>query len=218
MTDILTGMGRVLPNRQGDATRARLIRTAERLFAENGVDAVSVRAINAAAGQGAAAVHYHFGTKEDLLSAVLLDMGSAVVQSISERIDRLEAGPAPDLESVVRALTDPYLELLLAHRVRGIRWIKIVVHVSRDYTRPAIADTPQDELAQRLRLQLDRALPDASPERIALGWPIAVMSFLQSLSRVEQWSSSPKMSDDELIAFYEDLVSFLIGGADRMLR
>lgn len=218
MTDILTGMGRVLPNRQGDATRARLIRTAERLFAENGVDAVSVRAINAAAGQGAAAVHYHFGTKEDLLSAVLLDMGSAVVQSISERIDRLEAGPTPDLESVVRALTDPYLELLLAHRVRGIRWIKIVVHVSRDYTRPAIADTPQDELAQRLRLQLGRALPDASPERIALGWPIAVMSFLQSLSRVEQWSSSSKMSDDELIAFYEDLVSFLIGGADRMLR
>lgn len=211
-------MGRVLPNRQGDATRARLIRTAEKLFADNGVDAVSVRAINATAGQGAAAVNYHFGTKEDLLSAVLLDMGSAVVQSISGRIARLEAGPAPDLEAVVRALTDPYLELLLAQRVRGIRWIKIVVHVSRDQNRPAIADTPQDELAQRLRVQLGRALPEASAERIDQRWPIAVMSFLQSLSRADQWSSDGRMSDDELIAFYEDLVSFLIGGAERMLR
>ncbi|MFF0635120.1 TetR/AcrR family transcriptional regulator [Nocardia sp. NPDC004151] len=211
-------MNRVLPNRQGDATRAHLIRTAEKLFADYGVDAVSVRAINAAAGQGAAAVNYHFGTKEDLLSAVLLDLGSAVVESISQRIDRLEAGPAPDLEAVVRALTDPYLELLLAHRVRGIRWTKIVVHVSRDYTRPAIADTPQDELAQRLRAQLGRALPDTPDDRIAQRWPIAVMSFLQSLSRVDLWSSTPKMSDVELIDFYEDLVSFLTGGAERMLR
>ena len=41
-------------NRQGNATRAKLVKTAEKLFAELGVDAVSVRSVNAAAGLGAA--------------------------------------------------------------------------------------------------------------------------------------------------------------------
>lgn len=59
-------------NRQGDVTRLRLLKTAERLFATEGLDAVSLRAVNAAAGLGPSSVHYHFGTKEDLVAAVLL--------------------------------------------------------------------------------------------------------------------------------------------------
>ena len=72
-------------NRQGNETRKRLIKIAERLFAEQGVDAVSIRAVNAAAKLGAASIHYHFGSKEKLVEAVVLDQGQRVTERIRER-------------------------------------------------------------------------------------------------------------------------------------
>lgn len=55
----------------GEATRTRLIESAERLFAERGYDAVSLNDIRQAAGQhNASAISYHFGSKADLLQAV----------------------------------------------------------------------------------------------------------------------------------------------------
>lgn len=55
-----------------DATRDAILTTAERLFAEHGVYAVSNRQISEAAGQGnTAAVGYHFGTKVDLVLAIV---------------------------------------------------------------------------------------------------------------------------------------------------
>ncbi|MDA0563617.1 TetR family transcriptional regulator [Streptomonospora sp. S1-112] len=57
--------------RRAAATREHILDTAERLFAERGVVAVSNRQISEAAGQGnTAAVGYHFGTKADLVRAI----------------------------------------------------------------------------------------------------------------------------------------------------
>lgn len=54
-----------------EPTRERLLTVAERLLLESGYDNVSVRAINAAAGANAAAVHYHFGSRDRLVAALL---------------------------------------------------------------------------------------------------------------------------------------------------
>ncbi|MCP2178929.1 TetR/AcrR family transcriptional regulator [Prauserella alba] len=56
------------------ATRQLIIETAERLFAERGVTAVSNRQVSEAAGQGNnTAVGYHFGGKADLVRAIVRD-------------------------------------------------------------------------------------------------------------------------------------------------
>jgi AcrR family transcriptional regulator len=53
-------------------TREAILATAERLFARHGVGAVSNRQISDAAGQGNnTAVGYHFGTKTDLVRAIV---------------------------------------------------------------------------------------------------------------------------------------------------
>lgn len=53
-------------------TRTTILDAAERLFAERGVMNVSNRQISEAAGQGNnAAVNYHFGTKSDLVRAIV---------------------------------------------------------------------------------------------------------------------------------------------------
>ncbi|MEV4109856.1 helix-turn-helix domain-containing protein [Nonomuraea sp. NPDC049695] len=63
--------GRAARADRGSATREVILATAERLFAEHGVHAVSNRQISEAAGQGnSAAVGYHFGTKADLVRAI----------------------------------------------------------------------------------------------------------------------------------------------------
>src|SRR5579872_5159399 len=53
-------------------TKEKLLNTAERLFGDQGFAATSLRQIIAEAGVNLAAVHYHFGSKEDLLDAVVV--------------------------------------------------------------------------------------------------------------------------------------------------
>ncbi len=51
--------------------REQMILAAERLIAERGIDAVSLREIGATAGQrNNSAAQYHFGTKEGLVAAI----------------------------------------------------------------------------------------------------------------------------------------------------
>lgn len=56
----------------GDQNRLRILRAAERLMAAKGIDGVSLREVNRAAGQkNASAIQYHFGGRDPLLVAVL---------------------------------------------------------------------------------------------------------------------------------------------------
>lgn len=70
--------------------------TARRLFAERGVDGVTVRDIAAAAGQkNHGAVGYHFGTKEALVREIVAE-GAIVIDDRRNRLlDALEASGGP---------------------------------------------------------------------------------------------------------------------------
>ncbi|MBL7502363.1 TetR/AcrR family transcriptional regulator [Frankia sp. CNm7] len=53
------------------STKEQIVRAAERLFAQHGVDGVSLREIGTAAGTANnSAVRYHFGSKEQLIQAI----------------------------------------------------------------------------------------------------------------------------------------------------
>lgn len=56
---------------KGERTQARILESARRLFIERGIDAVSIRDIAADAGITHALVHRYFGTRDELLAAVL---------------------------------------------------------------------------------------------------------------------------------------------------
>ena len=62
----MRGMPPVAPS-----TKEQIVRAAERLFAQHGIDGVSLRQIGAAAGNGNnSAVQYHFGSKDQLIQAI----------------------------------------------------------------------------------------------------------------------------------------------------
>jgi AcrR family transcriptional regulator len=97
-----------------DLTRDRILDAAERLFAEHGVAATSLRAVMKEAGANVAAVHYHFGSRAALLEALVARRAEPVNRRRIEMLDALEKsqpdGPLP-AEGVVRAFCEPALEM-----------------------------------------------------------------------------------------------------------
>lgn len=56
-----------------DETRAKILAASDELFGAVGFDATTTRDIAAKSGVNKALIHYHFGSKDDLLAAVLED-------------------------------------------------------------------------------------------------------------------------------------------------
>ena len=59
--------------RDAERTKAAIIEAARRLFAERDISAVSIRDIAAAAGVSHGLVQHHFGTREQLVAAIIRD-------------------------------------------------------------------------------------------------------------------------------------------------
>jgi AcrR family transcriptional regulator len=101
--------GKVVRPERASSTREVILATAERLFAEHGVFAVSNRQISEAAGQGNnTAVGYHFGTKQDLVRAIIRKHAEALDELRLDLLDGLgsESGLREWIGCLVRPTTD----------------------------------------------------------------------------------------------------------------
>ena len=95
------------------STRERLLDAAERLFAQEGVDAVSMRRIATEAGQrNNAALHYHFGDREALLTALVERRAHAINARRRELLAQLDAAGPGSLRELVHAWVAPNADLL----------------------------------------------------------------------------------------------------------
>ncbi len=85
-------------------TRNKIISTAERLYAERGIDAVSLNEITREADQkNKSALSYHFGGKEGLLQAIIDKHAPGVLEAKDDLVAKLEAQPRQaTLEDVSR--------------------------------------------------------------------------------------------------------------------
>jgi AcrR family transcriptional regulator len=104
---------KALAGAPGERARARILDTAETLFADEGPAAVTLRSIAAAAEVNVAAVNYYFGSKEKLFEEMFL---RRIVPLNEERLARLaacidDAGGAPTLTDIVTAYVMPALQL-----------------------------------------------------------------------------------------------------------
>ena len=95
-------------------TRERLLDAAEELFAERGISGTSLRHLTRTAGANLAAVHYHFGSKDGLVDAVLERRAEALNRERLSDLARLEATAdgAPAVEDILRAFVAPGTRLL----------------------------------------------------------------------------------------------------------
>jgi AcrR family transcriptional regulator len=91
-------------------TKNRILDTAEKLFAKQGFAATSLRAIIKEAGVNTASVHYHFGSKEGLIEAVLRRQATPINDERLASLDELEKGHTKGtvpLEGIVETFVAP---------------------------------------------------------------------------------------------------------------
>ncbi|MFC4947619.1 helix-turn-helix domain-containing protein [Pseudonocardia sp. GCM10023141] len=93
--------------------RSALITAAERLFAERGVNGVSLREVTRAAGQrNTTALQYHFTDRAGLLRALLLKHGVDVGARRNVLLDQYELAARDDLRALASAFVLPLIAKL----------------------------------------------------------------------------------------------------------
>jgi TetR/AcrR family transcriptional regulator, regulator of cefoperazone and chloramphenicol sensitivity len=84
---------------RGERARTRLLAEASRIFAEKGFATASTREICQAAGLNVAAIHYHFGGKDDLYRAALI----GPIETLAGQLEGFDA-PGLSLEASLQRL------------------------------------------------------------------------------------------------------------------
>jgi len=102
-------------------TRNQIKAAAQMLFARHGVDAVTVQEIVDAAGQrNNAALHYHFGSKEELIRQMVVDGAAVLDERRRGMLEDIEARGGPrSIREVLLVLVMPVIELGEDERWRG---------------------------------------------------------------------------------------------------
>jgi len=96
--------------RPSEVTRERIIRAAERLFAEAGYDGTSIRAIVAKAKVNQAAINYHFDGKDGLYREVLRVAFRALTEHQLEHAEELKSMSREEaLSQFIRRQLQPLL-------------------------------------------------------------------------------------------------------------
>ncbi len=94
------------------STKNKILDSAELLFADKGFNNTSLREITSQAEVNLAAVNYHFGSKKELIKAVM----SRYMEELSPRLEAAlvllcEGDKKPNLDDVFFAFVDPLLHL-----------------------------------------------------------------------------------------------------------
>jgi AcrR family transcriptional regulator len=203
--------------RDPQPAKERILASAERLFAGNGFDGVSMREIAAGAGAQLALIHYHFGSKLDLYRAIW------AARYTTEVAGRREAGFAAidynePKHKLVRALVELYL-LPLMYLTQNESLKNFVAIGARESTDPKEAERGilkefLDSTAKRFLKCFGRALPELSAADVAWGYQAmlgASVMHIADRDRITRISDGAAKAGDGRAAT-KPMVEFCVGG------
>jgi AcrR family transcriptional regulator len=143
-------------------TADRLISAAEQLFALHGIEGISLREINRAAGaRNGSALQYHFRDRNGLLKAVMAKHHRDVEARRHAMLDAYEADGRDDVRALAGALVRP-LAAKLADEDGGVEYLQILadlINRPRPVINPADLDDPTSSIF-RWRTLVGRLLED----------------------------------------------------------
>ena len=152
-------------------TREKLLDEAEFLFGENGYAATSLRQIIARAQVNLASIHYHFGSKEELLGQVILRKIGPINQKRLELLDRFESEAAPDAVPIEKIIEAFILPAIMIDRDR--RFLNFMARMHVEGLIPEIAQRHFNPMRSRFLSAFQRACPTVTMEELA--WKIHFM-------------------------------------------
>ena len=202
--------------RPGTSADPRMVNmdAAERLCAEHGLEAVSVRDIVAKAGVNLASINYYFGSRTNLLIAILKRRGTEIESERQQLLDEAARENPPQLRAIVKAMLTPLARWRdpQSSRQHALQFLSrtlsaSIPEIKREIDRGVMNFRPVIGL-------LARALPHLSNEDIC--WRF---HFMMSIEHMNQWDTErlqilsdgrcgTAQVDEEL----ERAVDFIVGG------
>ncbi len=131
-------------------TKREILDAAERLFAEKGFDGTAIREIIRAANVNVAAIHYHYGSKEEVLRGVTDRIVGQLNSRRFELLDRALADAQPhslSIEAILDAFIRPDIETLQELHKRGPTVAHFLGRTYMDPT-PWIQQMAQEQFAE----------------------------------------------------------------------
>ncbi|MCU0254575.1 MAG: TetR/AcrR family transcriptional regulator [Acidobacteria bacterium] len=208
------------PPEAGASTEERLLAAAERLFAERGFAATSVRDITAEAGTSVAAVNYHFGGKDNLYRDLFLGRLRALreqrLAAIGRVVAEAERAAAPiDPGVLLRAFADAFLEPV-ADPERGRNLVRLLTREFVDGNLPPAVFC--EEMIRPVESAFAGALRQALPGIGERGSVLAVHFFVAQLMYVVDIAALAGALDDphalggSLASLTDEIVRFSTAG------
>ena len=150
--------------------KARIERAALTLFAQNGIDHVTTKAIASAAGVSEGLIYRHFNNKEDLARTLM----GAAHQGLTTII--IEAADLPDICTQIRHITSRYCE------IADSDWMLFRYHILYLHRFPNISDDPTNNPLSAAKLLIERAMArgDIPTENAHILAPMALGIVLQT--------------------------------------
>jgi AcrR family transcriptional regulator len=177
-------------------TRTRLLSAAERLFAERGIDAVSMREITRESGaKNAIALQYHFDDRAGVLQAIFDKHVPEVEARRHAMLDEYEARGEPDLRALSSALVRP-LAAKLGDADGGREFLQIYSELIEKPQQPEVAKDTAGSL-QRWRDMLEPLL-DEDAVRLHRRFTAILHTTLELGRRAR----TRKRADDRLFTSY----------------
>lgn len=199
----------------GDVTRAHLLNTAGQVFAEVGYAAASSKEICRRAGANVAAVNYHFGSKDGLYEAVLIEAHRQIV-SVDELLALTDTSADP------RAKLGAVITHLIGHAPRSVEsWgTRVLIRelVTPSHLVPALVRQAIKPKAEVLRqvvaaiLQLPVDHPAVQSGLMLSVLPCVVLTIAPPSLRGTMLPALERMPSD----LAADVVRYVLAGLDAL--
>jgi AcrR family transcriptional regulator len=204
--------------RDATETRRKLLDAAARTFAEQGVRNASMVEITRRAGQrNSGALHYHFGSREGVLCAVLAEQTEFLATREGELLAVAQAGPPDDVAAVVEAVVRPAAELAESGW-RGRSWLLVLadlVEEDPDSFGPGLRDVLARTGGHAVYAELRRRLPKLPEpvlvERLSL-MTMIILRAVADRARAHDLASAPTRRGRAQLdheAFVQNLVAMI---------
>lgn len=170
-------------------TKEHILDVAQQFFAEQGFAGTTLRSVIREAGVNQAAVHYHFGSKEELFSAVVQRMIVPIIQAQLEQLSHYEEqAQAPSVEKILEALFAPPLRII--HSL-GNEGVTLAHFIARCQSEPEpvqkLIEKDYAETRQRFIGAFQRALPNLPTSEIEWRFELALAILTRVLISFEQF-------------------------------
>lgn len=187
-------------------TRTRLLRAAEALFAENGIDQTSTRSILRAAEQrNESALQYHFGGREGLIEALYEERGAQVGEERQRMLRELDEATAdPSIRQLCEVALLPPVRLArrdpeFATFLKVVGQLAFLPYETLRWSATRYTGEAIGEVARRLRARL--SVPDALADR-----RFELMHRMAALSLAQHALSDGPFEGREAELFFDTLL------------